>query len=149
MTTPEENAATCREFNQRVFVEGDVSFAEKMLSDDFVDYSPMPGTGKKTGDKASTIEMFRMMHDQFPDTKSEIQDIIASGNKVVVRTRMTGTDVKGFMPGMPATGKPYSIESIDVMTFDENGLNTEHVGIADVAGAMMQLGLMPPPGGAG
>jgi predicted ester cyclase len=148
MTTPEENAATCREFNKRVFGEGDISYAEKMMSDDFVDYSPMPGTGK-TGDKASTIEMFRMMHEQFPESKSEIQDIVASGNKVMVRTRISGTDVKGFMPGMPPTGKPYSMETIDVMTFDENGLNTEHYGIADIAGAMTQLGLMPPPPGAG
>jgi steroid delta-isomerase-like uncharacterized protein len=149
MTTPEENAATCREFNKRVFNEGDISYAEKMISDDFVDYSPMPGSGKATGDKASTIEMFRMMHEQFPESKSEIQDIVASENKVMVRTRISGTDTKGFMLGMPATGKPYSMETIDVMTFDENGLNTEHYGIADISGAMMQLGLMPPPPGAG
>ena len=51
MTTPEQNMATCREFNERVFNEGDVSFAEKMMRDDFIDHSPPPGG---TGDKAST-----------------------------------------------------------------------------------------------
>jgi hypothetical protein len=30
MTTPEQNMASCREFNERVFNEGDVSYAEKM-----------------------------------------------------------------------------------------------------------------------
>ena len=40
MTTPEQNMAMCREFNERVFNEGDVSFAEKMMRDDFVDHSP-------------------------------------------------------------------------------------------------------------
>ena len=144
MATPEQNKESCREFMQRVFNDRDVSFAEKVLRDDFVDHSPMPGS---PGDKASTIEMFRQMNEQFPDSSSEVLDMVASGNKVMVRSRSTGTDTKGFMPGMPPTGKKFSVESIDVMTFDENGQNTEHYGIADVAGAMMQLGLMPPPGG--
>ena len=43
---------------------------------------------------------------------------------------------------MTPTGRHYTIETIDVVTFDEDGMNTEHYGIADIAGAMMQLGLM-------
>lgn len=144
MTTPEQNMAMCREFNERVFNEGDVSFAEKMMRDDFIDHSPPPGV---TGDKTSTIAMFQQMHDQYPDSKAEILDMFAAGDKVTIRTRMSGTDTKGFMPGMTPTGKHYTIETIDVVTFDEDGMNTEHYGIADIAGAMMQLGLMPAPGG--
>jgi|SRR5213593_2501708 len=144
MSTPEQNEATCREFNQRVFNEGDISYAEKMIADDFVDHTPPPGG---SGDKASTIAMFVQMRDQYPDGKAEILDMVADRNKVAVRTRVSGTDTKGFLPGMPPTGKPFSMETIDVMTFDENGMNTEHYGIADMAGAMMQLGLMPAPGG--
>ena len=56
MTTPEQNMAACREFNERVLNEGDVSYAEKVLRDDFVDHSPPPGGA---GDKASTIAMFQ------------------------------------------------------------------------------------------
>ena len=112
MTTPEQNMASCREFNERVFNEGDVSYAEKMISDDFVDHTPPPGG---TGDKASTIAMFQQMHDQYPDAKAEILDMVAGGNKVSVRTRVSGTDTKGFMPGMPPTGKPYSMETIDTL----------------------------------
>ena len=140
MATPKENAATCREFIERVFNEGDISFAEKTLSEDFVDHSPPPGMA---GDRASMIEMFRMMADQFPDGRTEIIDVVGAGDKVCVRSRMTGTDTNGFMPGMPPTGKPYSAESIDVMTFDENGQNSEHYGIFDVPVVMVQLGLMP------
>ena len=88
MTTPEQNMATCREFNERVFNEGDVSFAEKMMRDDFIDHSPPPGG---TGDKASTIAMFQQMHDQYPDSKAEILDMFAAGDKVAIRTRMSGT----------------------------------------------------------
>jgi len=145
MTTPEENAAQCREFAQRVFNEGDLSFAEKMIADDFVDHSPMPGA---QGNKESTIDMFRQMRERFPDGRMEVLDLVAAGNKVMIRSRNTATDTNGFMPGMPPTGKSFSMESIDVLTFDENGQNTEHYGIADVPGAMMQLGLMPSPGDA-
>jgi predicted ester cyclase len=144
MPSPEENAATCREFTQRVFNDHDFSFAEKMMADTFVTQSPPPGYA---GDKASTIRMFREMAEQIPDAKTEIVDLIAMGNKVAVRSRISGTDANGFMPGMPPTGKRFQMESIDVLTFDDNGMNTEHYGIADVAGAMTQLGLMPGPGG--
>jgi hypothetical protein len=37
------------------------------------------------------------------------------------------------------------MESIDVLSFDENGMNTGHRGVNEVAGAMVQLGLMPAP----
>lgn len=144
MTTPQENAATSREFIQRVFNEGDISYAEKMLADDFVDHSPMPGSA---GDKAAAIAMFTMMREQTPDMHIQVDDVVASGNKVAVRSTMTGTDTNGFMPGMPPTGKTFSMGGMDVLTFDENGLNTEHYGVYDIPGAMMQLGLMPPPGG--
>ncbi|HEV8564470.1 MAG TPA: ester cyclase [Actinomycetota bacterium] len=144
MATPKENAATARELIQRVLNEGDISYAEKVLADGFVDHSPMPGSA---GDKASAIAMFTMMHEQTPDMHIEVEDVIASGNKVAVRSTLTGTDTNGFMPGMPPTGKSFSMGAIDVMTFDENGMNTEHYGIYDIPGAMMQLGLMPTPGG--
>jgi hypothetical protein len=61
-----------------------------------------------------------------------------------MRSTMTGTDTTG-MPGMPATGKPYSMGAIDVFTFDDDGMNTEHYGVYDILGMMMQLGHMPTP----
>lgn len=67
------------------------------------------------------------------------------GNKVAVRSTMTGTDTNGMMQGMPATGKPFSMGAIDVFTFDGAGMNTEHYGVYDIMGTMGQLGLLPPP----
>jgi steroid delta-isomerase-like uncharacterized protein len=142
MTTPEENAATTREFIQRVLNEGDMPFAEKILSDAFVEHNPMPGD---TGDKAGAIKMFTMMREMTPDMHIEIDDVIASGNKVAVRSTMAGTDVNG-MPGIsPPTGKTFSMGAIDVFTYDDQGMNTEHYGVYDIAGMMNQLGLTPPP----
>src|SRR5438309_7165770 len=135
MTTPEENAATTRELIQRVLNEGDIPFADKVLSESYIERTPMPGG---TADKAGAIAMFNMMREQTPDMHIEVEDVIASGNKVAVRSTMTGTDTNG-MPGMPATGKPFSMGAIDVFTFDETGMNTEHYGVYDIMGMMGQL----------
>src|SRR6266540_7179834 len=105
MTTPEENTATVRELIQLVLNEGDIGFAEKTLSETYVERSPMPGG---TADKAGAIAMFTMMREHTPDMRIEVEDVIASGNKVAVRSTMTGTDTNGFMPGTPPTGKPFS-----------------------------------------
>jgi steroid delta-isomerase-like uncharacterized protein len=142
MTTPEENSTTVRELIQKVLNEGDIGFAEKTLSEGYVERSPMPGG---TADKAGAIAMFNMMRDQTPDMHIEIGDVIASGNKVAVKSTMTGTDTQGFMPGMPPTGKPFSMDAIDVFTFDNAGMNTEHYGVYDMMGTMGQLGLLPGP----
>ena len=142
MTTPEENTETVRELIQRVMNEGDIGFAEKTLSEDYVERSPMPGG---TADKAGAIAMFNMMRSQTPDMQIEVEEVIASGNKVAVHSTMTGTDTLGFMPGMPATRKPFRLDAIDVFTFNDAGQNTEHYGVYDMMGTMAQLGLMDMP----
>ena len=142
MTRQEDNATTVRELIQRVLNEGDIAFAEKALSESYVERSPMPGG---TADKAGAIAMFTMMRKQTPDMHIDVEDVIASGNKVAVRSTMTGTDTEGFMPGMPPTGRPFSMGAMDVFTFDDGGMNTEHYGVYDISGTMMQLGLMPTP----
>jgi predicted ester cyclase len=142
VATPEENAATTRALIQRVMLEGDVAFAEEVLAESFVEHNPMPGG---TADKAGAIAMLTMMRELTPDMHIEVEDVIASGNKVAVRSTMTGTDTNGFMPGMTPTDRPFSMGAIDVFTFDDAGRNVEHYGVYDVMGAMGQLGLLPPP----
>jgi steroid delta-isomerase-like uncharacterized protein len=142
MTTTEENAGTARELIQKVLNEGDIGFAEKTLSEDYVERTPMPGG---TSDKAGAIAMFNMMRSMTPDMHIEVHETIASGDKVAVHSTLTGTDTSGFMQTMPPTNKPFSIEAIDVFTFNDAGMNTEHYGVYDMMGAMVQLGVLPAP----
>jgi predicted ester cyclase len=89
-----------------------------------------------------------MAMQSFPDRKMRIQHIVADGDKVVVWTRMTGTNQGGVQwIGAPANGKPVDIESVSVYRF-ENGKAVEHWGLNDVATLMMQTGVIPMPGGA-
>ena len=46
---------------------------------------------------------------------------------------------------MTPTGKSFAMGAIDVFTFDDAGMNTEHYGVYDIMGTMGQLGLLPEP----
>ena len=78
----------------------------------------------------------------FPDLRMEVEDVIASGDKVVVRARATGTH-KGEFMGMPATNKSIDAQLIDIMGMGADGLCHEHWGVVDQLAMMQQLGVVP------
>ena len=120
---------------------GDIDGFGELLADDFVEHEETPGIAPT---KAGVLEFFRIYRAAFPDLRFEPEDYIASGDKVVVRLRATGTNSGDFM-GMPATGKRMSIDLIDIVRFEDDGLGHEHWGVADVMGMMQQLGVVPMP----
>jgi predicted ester cyclase len=72
----------------------------------------------------------------------EVQDIVASGDKVVARVRYTGTNRGEFM-GAPATGKSVDVQLVDIFRFGDDGLGREHWGVMDQLTMMQQLGMVP------
>ena len=142
MPSAEEIKSKVREFDQKVLNEHDVGYVKEAMADDFVEHTPQPGT---TPDRDGVIAGFEQMFRSMPDVRSEILDLVISGNKVAIRSSFTGTDTGGFMPGAPPTGKTATAESIDVVEFDDRGKMTSHYGILDMMGVMTQLGLVPPP----
>ena len=142
MTTADQNKQAVRRFFEEVFNGKNLDFARETLADDFVEHEGFPGL---TPDKAGAIKTFETMFGTSPDLAAEILDIVASADRVAARAVLRGTDTGGFMPGMAPTNKPYSMEAIDIIRFDEDGRFAEHWGIMDMMGAMGQLGLLPPP----
>lgn len=118
---------------------GDVDGLGELLADDFVEHEETPGLAPtKDGVKA----FFRMYIAGFPDLRMDAEDVLASGDKVVARVRATGTHRGEFM-GMPATGKSFDVQLIDIMRFGDDGLAREHCGVIDALAMMQQLGAMP------
>lgn len=78
----------------------------------------------------------------FSDLRFEVEDIIASGDKVVGRFRMIGTNDGDFM-GMPATGRSVDVQGIDIIRFNDDGVGVEHWGVFDTMAMMQQLGVVP------
>ena len=63
------------------------------------------------------IEAFKQfvtaIHSAFPDINFTVEDLIAEGDKVVVRWTMTGTHTNEFM-GIAATGKQFKVPGTSV-----------------------------------
>ena len=74
---------------------------------------------------------------------SEIHQLIASDDKVAIRSTFRGTHDGDFM-GIPATGKTVEVGGIDIVRV-RDGKFVEHWGLFDAMGLMQQLGVVPPP----
>ena len=118
---------------------GDIDQFIELLADDFVEHEQMPGLAPG---REGTKQLFTMFQAAFPDMHWEAEDVLAAGDKVAARVRVTGTNEGEFM-GMPATGKSVSVQVIDIIRFGEDGLAHEHWGVFDMMGMMQQLGVAP------
>jgi steroid delta-isomerase-like uncharacterized protein len=118
---------------------GDIDGFGSHLADDVVEHEELPGLAPT---KDGILTFFRMQLAGFPDTRMEVQDIVASGDKVVARVRYTGTHRGEFM-GMPATGKGVDAQLVDIFRFGDDGLVHEHWGVMDQLTMMQQLGVVP------
>ena len=121
---------------------GDIDGFGRQLADDFVERDEIPGIPPT---KDGVVQYFRIMLAAFPDMRMDVQDSFASGDKAVARLRISGTHQGEFM-GIPATGKPVSVNLIDITRFGDDGLAREHWGVADQLAMMQQLGAIPAPG---
>jgi steroid delta-isomerase-like uncharacterized protein len=84
---------------------------------------------------------FQAFFEGVPDLRAEIHEQAAEGNKVFTYKTFHGTQTGSFM-GIPATGKEFSIDLIDILTVDD-GQITEHRVVMDQLGLLQQLGVIP------
>ncbi len=97
----EQNRAIVRRLYEEVFNQGNLGTADELLAPDARSHAgPSPGP---EGLKRHTS----MLRAAFPDLHQSIEDVIAEGDKVVVRTTCTGTHVGEFM-GIPPTGRQFT-----------------------------------------
>jgi predicted ester cyclase len=78
----------------------------------------------------------------FPDGQVTVEDLLADGDKVVVRISLRGTH-QGAFRGIAPTGKPITLMGIHIFRF-ANGKVVEHWGLMDWLAALQQLGVVPP-----
>ncbi len=141
----EQNKALVRQMVGEIFNRGNMSQADEFLAPDFVEHEQL-APGLLPG-REGVKQMISMLRSAFPDFRATIEDIIAEGDKVVLRMTWRGTH-KGEFMGVSPTGKSVSFGVIDIIRV-AGGKFAEHWGQMDSMGLMQQLGAIPAPGEGG
>ena len=100
---------------------GDFTAFEQLLAPGYVRRS-------KSGseDYAALRKTIEAMHAAFPDSRTEILEIIEDGPKVAVHWQTTGTHTGEFMD-VPATGRSIAVTGASFLKFDGDKLAEEWV----------------------
>jgi steroid delta-isomerase-like uncharacterized protein len=109
----ETNKAIVRRYIEQVFNERRHDLVEEFL----VEGIQFHGAGIVPG-LAAAEQWVAMLAAAYPDQHVAIDDVIAEGDRVVVRSTLNGTH-QGEMQGIPATGRPVTQPSISVFRLDK------------------------------
>ncbi|MDX2284929.1 MAG: ester cyclase [Bacteroidia bacterium] len=111
--TTERHKEIARLISQKVVNEQEYAPIEAYLADDYV-YHGMGGmTAHAPQGFKTAIAGF---HAAIPDLKSEILDMVAEGDRLVIRFSFTGTH-RGEFLGFPASGAPLRFEGMIMRRF--------------------------------
>jgi steroid delta-isomerase-like uncharacterized protein len=129
-----------RRWIDEAWTKGNVDVLDDMHTPDFFDHSELPGVSPDT---AGMKQFIAGLHAAFPDLAITIEDMVAEGDRLVGRWVMTGTNTGSFN-GMPVTGRPVTLSGFDLLRVEGDRF-AEVWGVADIAGMLQQLGVMPAP----
>jgi steroid delta-isomerase-like uncharacterized protein len=133
----EENKALIRLFYEEVFNKKNLAAVDDFFAPDHVDHT-LPA-GLPVGPEG-TKQAIAMTLSGFPDLRVTIEDMIAEGDKVVIRFTTHGTQ-RGALGGIPPTGKQVAVSTIEI-TRIAGGKIAEDWGLDDRLGMLQQLGLV-------
>ena len=121
----------------QAWISGDYGAYRNALSPDYVWRSPSSRPDPLS--REQTIEAGKSLRQAFPDAAYSLEEMIASGDKVITRFVMRATHLGEFQ-GVPATGKRIELSGIAIVRL-ENGKVGEEREDSDMLGLMQQLGL--------
>lgn len=137
---------TSHELVRRLFDEvvnqRSLDVIDQLVVEDYIEHDPLPGQREGREGLRDRVSILVAGLDPY----FTIEDVIAEGDRVVVRWRNHGTHVDTFL-GMPATGKPFDIPGIDIYRVENDRL-AEHWHVVDQLSMLVQVGLLPAPQGA-
>ncbi len=136
------NKEVVRRIYDEVLNQRNLDLLDRLVRSDYIEHDPLPGQGTGLqGLKDRYGMLIKALDPQFT-----VEDVIAEGDRVVVRWTNAGTNVSDFL-GIPATHRSFSIPGVDIYRL-QNEMLAEHWHVVDVFGQMVQLGVIPAPVGA-
>lgn len=95
------------------FTKKDPARLDRILSKDWVDIPPAPNQPPgPAGAKQILVELTTA----FPDLNIKIEEVLQDGNKVIVRSTISGTH-RGALMAFPPKNRKLSIQAIDIHEF--------------------------------
>jgi predicted ester cyclase len=139
-TTATTNAAEAAIATLDLISRGDTGPAvDQFIHPNCIDHR---GSGQGLGGREGFRKQVSWLKSGFADLSIVPQDVIVSGDKVVVRTRFTGLHV-GLFQGVAPTQRTVDCEQIHIFRI-ENGMVAEHWMCMDEVGALGQMGVSVP-----
>jgi len=122
----------------------DADAVDDFVSVDYINHNAFVDDGRE-GNRVFWADFFAA----FPDVVGTMEDLVVNGDRVVGRFVYRGTHL-GPLWGMPATGNPIEMRSIDIWRV-ENGEFVEHWDELNMLEVFQAVGVIPPfdLGGAG
>ncbi|UCH01699.1 MAG: ester cyclase, partial [Candidatus Bathyarchaeota archaeon] len=118
-----------------------LAVADELLAPDFIfNYAP-PNVKPNREVYKQVMSAYAV---GFPDFHVTIEDMVAEGDKVAIRTTNRATNTGSFM-GMPPTGKKTEVPQTSIFRIVDSKIIAEWT-VANQLIAMQQMGLIPPMG---
>ena len=117
----------------------DPDAVDRFVAEDYVNHNAFVADGREANRQFWTIFFAGL-----PDVRVTMEDLVVSGDRVVGRFVYRGTHT-GDLMGIPATGKPVEMRSIDIWRV-QNGMFVEHWDELNLLQVFQQIGALPPLG---
>lgn len=118
------------------FNQNDPALLDQIIAEDWVHIPAAPGEEPGREGFKKLIPGYAAT---FKDGNIKIEDIVQDGNKVAVRSTYTATQVGPFA-GFPAKDRPFTIMTIDIHEFNEEGMVQTTWHLEDWLGGLFQMG---------
>lgn len=118
------------------FNQNDPALLDQIIAEDWVHIPAAPGEEPGREGFKKLIPGYAAT---FKDGNIKIEDIVLDGNKVAVRSTYTATQVGPFA-GFPAKDRPFTIMTIDIHEFNEEGMVQTTWHLEDWLGGLFQMG---------
>ena len=138
----EENKTIVQRYFAGAYTDQGEALVDELLAPDYVGrFPPNPDVVGREAVK----QFNRETRTAFPDLQLTLDEVIAEGDRVVVRWTMRGTHLGEMRGGIAPTSKPFTVTGTTTNRV-VGGQIAEAWGNIDLLGLMLQLGLVTPPG---
>ncbi len=118
----------------------DANLVDQFVAEDYTNHNTIVSNGRE-----ANREFWREFFAALPDLSASMEDLVVAGDRVVGRFVYRGTHT-GALMGIPASGNPVEMRSIDIWRV-QDGMFVEHWDELNLMEVFQQVGALPQLGG--